>query len=703
MKILFISPPFVGHALVQHRAAEKLRKDDSKVELIMVYMTWKDYPIPNSLKKSDAHFDQVIELSSPKTLTTTNPMVWCAEQSEDLREILCQNLKKWHPDTVVYDAFTWVYLTQAPEFPQIRFICSLSGFLGSISEEKSTKISDALYEEAPINLVWSQPNIISRELDRSKYFFQGYPVNPEKKIHEEKSRHSQKIVVSLGSVITSSYMWQKNNNASNDISDFVVRIFKAIAQLAQTKACRHVQFLMVTGGIWQLRALCEHISNIECVTWIDQASHLTSTSVLVTHGGNNSIQEALAYRVPMLVIPFFGDQHDTADWVVKNNMGKSIPLIRDDRVSTQGPKTRDISQVGAMIQDLLTWHRGRFAFTSRFTLSPYAIMCNRIPFQPGDVLLGCNQAREKYIRDREGFEYFGFSKTPEDGQAIIWRRHHDYALLLDNYTDVFRDYVSAPISSSLQDRVMTQAIEYLHEQKVTPQSTASVLCCHLLDFILKQGWQLHFLLDNFDIGRNVVTRTELIHLIRHWNHEIGRKVHFYVMQPYLRAVNIYNDHSCLREILNYIIVHNTPDSVDYHITDLILTKHHIYSLDSVKPQFRVKSMISILNNLKRSNEIYEKTDALHDLLGYRYFTIGQLDPNLASKGWRLSEENHVGHYQYDDITELQVWSLVMYAGFALEHDSIYKSIGFISREKIEASHKLRQLQLQLQCEIDKLL
>jgi hypothetical protein len=143
---------------------------------------------------------------------------------------------------------------------------------------------------------------------------------------------------------------------------------------------------------------------------------------------------------------------------------------------------------------------------------------------------------------------------------------------------------------------------------------------------------------------------------------------------------------------DFIIQHK----IDHHHIDSVF-----YTL--VKPQFRVKSVISVLNNLKRSNEFYEKVDVFHDLLGYRYFIVNNLDPELAAKGWQLSEENHVGHYQYNDITELQVWSLVMYAGLALEHSSIYKSTGFVTQQEVDESKNLRQLQLQLQREIDKLI
>ena len=47
---------------------------------------------------------------------------------------------------------------------------------------------------------------------------------------------------------------------------------------------------------------------------------------MVTHGGANSIAEALTAGVPLLVDPVFGDQPANAHFIVKRGVGHQLPL-----------------------------------------------------------------------------------------------------------------------------------------------------------------------------------------------------------------------------------------------------------------------------------------------------------------------------------------------------------------------------------------
>jgi MGT family glycosyltransferase len=55
-----------------------------------------------------------------------------------------------------------------------------------------------------------------------------------------------------------------------------------------------------------------------------QVTLLERASVLVTHGGNNSVTEALTHSVPMLVMPFSTDQFDGAAAVERNLAGIAL-------------------------------------------------------------------------------------------------------------------------------------------------------------------------------------------------------------------------------------------------------------------------------------------------------------------------------------------------------------------------------------------
>ena len=55
-----------------------------------------------------------------------------------------------------------------------------------------------------------------------------------------------------------------------------------------------------------------------------QVTLLERAAVLITHGGNNSVTEALAFGVPMLVMPFSTDQFDGAAAVERNVAGIAL-------------------------------------------------------------------------------------------------------------------------------------------------------------------------------------------------------------------------------------------------------------------------------------------------------------------------------------------------------------------------------------------
>jgi UDP-N-acetylglucosamine:LPS N-acetylglucosamine transferase len=53
--------------------------------------------------------------------------------------------------------------------------------------------------------------------------------------------------------------------------------------------------------------------------------------VLITHGGNNSITEALTFGVPMLVLPFSTDQFDGAAAIERSLAGIALDPNRASR------------------------------------------------------------------------------------------------------------------------------------------------------------------------------------------------------------------------------------------------------------------------------------------------------------------------------------------------------------------------------------
>lgn len=65
--------------------------------------------------------------------------------------------------------------------------------------------------------------------------------------------------------------------------------------------------------------------------FLNQLAILPMVDLVITHGGNNTIVECLHNGKPMIVLPFFIDQHDNAQRIVEKNLGfKFNPFQLDE-------------------------------------------------------------------------------------------------------------------------------------------------------------------------------------------------------------------------------------------------------------------------------------------------------------------------------------------------------------------------------------
>ena len=72
--------------------------------------------------------------------------------------------------------------------------------------------------------------------------------------------------------------------------------------------------------------------NVILSYYTPQLELLPKTSVMVTHGGANSVMEAIYYSVPMLIIPLCNDQFHQAHFIEKNDIGIQLNF---DRISAE--------------------------------------------------------------------------------------------------------------------------------------------------------------------------------------------------------------------------------------------------------------------------------------------------------------------------------------------------------------------------------
>ncbi|MGH2989449.1 MAG: nucleotide disphospho-sugar-binding domain-containing protein [Solirubrobacterales bacterium] len=106
----------------------------------------------------------------------------------------------------------------------------------------------------------------------------------------------------------------------------------------------------------------ELADNMAGEEFLPQTSVLPHVELVITHGGNNTVTEALHFGVPMIVLPLFWDQHDNAQRMDETGSGIRLP--------TYGFEPRQMSEAidGLIANDELGARLG--AVAERLQASP---------------------------------------------------------------------------------------------------------------------------------------------------------------------------------------------------------------------------------------------------------------------------------------------------------------------------------------------
>ena len=99
------------------------------------------------------------------------------------------------------------------------------------------------------------------------------------------------------------------------------KFFRACVDAFQDE---NVTVVMSVGGRFDIAKLGKLPENFIVQNQIPQVSVLKQASLFITHGGMNSVSEAMVHGVPMVVIPFVSDQPVNARQVEKMDLGKVL-------------------------------------------------------------------------------------------------------------------------------------------------------------------------------------------------------------------------------------------------------------------------------------------------------------------------------------------------------------------------------------------
>lgn len=317
-RILLVSPPFSGHLNVLKSLASRYA---DVFEFSLVITGWKN------IQPDLSGFDGKVDILAKRELHTADPAQWTFPRMIDLIPSLREVVDRVRPDLIIYDFFALEGYCVGKE-KGIPVWCSIPAFLGPNDDQMYLKnklafpenqeawrklqhithsinslsqiemISDGLHVSGDVNLVWSYKSVVPKNYQENRvevpYVFLG---SLTKSLNQHPVSQRPVIYLSFGTVVMDN-LW----NQHKDIQKNFLAFFEMLANLWS-----HTEFdvVCVTRDKPILKKVPPNWRLVPHANQLDELSHAT---IFVTHGGSNSFHESLVSGVPMVVVPFFGDQ-----------------------------------------------------------------------------------------------------------------------------------------------------------------------------------------------------------------------------------------------------------------------------------------------------------------------------------------------------------------------------------------------------------
>lgn len=327
LKILFINLPYFGHVVPTLGLVEELVKRGIQVTYLLPYDWQKVVSIDGvqfvgyeNHKKLSVQIVNAY-LAAEKIVASYDLVVY--EQFFFLGKHLAENYGK---------PVVRIFTAPATNDQLMKEYIEAGGALGifrhkwigrlftkeilkNISKENTTEISmktdcwlDEIVQNSPdLNLVYTleeyQPY---REAFSDKSFqFLGASIYKRKEeTFTIPTGEKPVIYISLGTVVKGA-------------KTFFCHCMKAFAD-------EDVTVIMAVGKTFPIKKLKNVPSNFYVCSFVPQLAVLEKADVFVTHGGMNSVSEALVCGVPMVVIPFMADQPTNARRIQELGLGKKL-------------------------------------------------------------------------------------------------------------------------------------------------------------------------------------------------------------------------------------------------------------------------------------------------------------------------------------------------------------------------------------------
>lgn len=610
LKIAMIAPPFYGHFKVLSKLALEYKKLNKDFAIKFIVTGWKNMSLAereiNQLKSAGIDVQMI---NDDENIKSAAPMEFTFDRVYKLSDKVIESCRG--QDYIINDFFSIEGYIAGKKL-NIPSICSIPAVMGPFNplnpmflelKEKGRTLINTLENKYQLNLfdkiemvsdgflipsefeniVWSWPKLIKTEKLQSKQFEftknrkQGqhyHFVRPEMNLTSTNTQLNQDmkiakaegkkiIYVSLGTVVCNN-LWDHEK----DVKETVNQIYDAI--VAEYAHSPDYEVIFSTGrAVNDLVPLQNVASNFHVYQYLDQLSVLQCADVFVTHAGGNGVNEAIDYGVPMVAIPFFGDQHQSADNIAKLGIGLSLTHQEEDkeraintaakcfkRTSLTGEKL--ISSIETVLnnqsyKDNLT-HIKKFTANGTERLAKALINKRVLNWREGDLLYGSSIDRKKFaaLSLNENFFRIGdersFSMLFNDVQNSeclpkIVDQYNDVLTNMDNYNNEIKSSDFPQFKQDLLEfkKFLEVNPDYLKPigrlSDATPDKgqahleTLWNMCLGGLEFFTKHKKRtVHFIISSFNDLLSDAPIKEIEWIKAHWQDEqIRERIKFYHM------------------------------------------------------------------------------------------------------------------------------------------------------------------------------
>lgn len=281
---------------------------------------------------SMAHFAKAAQVNLPallKELKQDPPdyilldsmCIWgnLVQQITKLPAITFSSIFIMHPTMKVDDILEMVYSPRPKEvvFKGLQSMYRYFEISQEINQQYNCKIPgliEAFSNPQHLNILFTSRKFhpFSEMYDAKTYKFVGQSISPRFETISfpfEQLKSGITIYISLGTIV-------------NDAVEFYKDCYQAFGNRPEHPYPHQV--ILSIGNKVNLANLGSIPDNFVIMSHVPQLEVLKKTSVFITHGGMNSVGEALWYGVPLVVVPHRGDAFLVAQQVVSNGAGLSM-------------------------------------------------------------------------------------------------------------------------------------------------------------------------------------------------------------------------------------------------------------------------------------------------------------------------------------------------------------------------------------------